>query len=381
MREAGDSLDRARSIHGLVSSEAREGERLGRLTDKAARAMLDQGLFSLLLPSSAGGLAASIPEYFDAVEEVASADGSAAWCLSICAAANLMFFRGAPEQGRQEIFGNGPVAMWTGLLPRATSAPAQGGFLVSGKFGWGSGSSLGQWALITESLPDRDGLQWFRSYAVAKADVVMVPDSWQVMGLKATASVDYEIAGAFVPAHRCFEYPLMDTTGSARISTLDSTAFHQVGMAAFASGVARKAILELASTAGTVRRFKALTSQAEDEAVQQALGETQARLAAARGHYLALLAEQDSHFQQHGRTSREVAVQCIYAANVLARAARETTLFAFDNAATAAMRLDDPLQRCLRDLFAGLKHPTFSAIHLRGLGKDTLGIEQPVLRL
>ena len=70
----------------------------------------------------------------------------------------------------------------------------------------------------------------------------------------------------------------------------------------------------------------------------------------------------------------------MYAANVLARAAREASLFAFDNAATGAIRLDDPIQRCLRDILTGIKHPTFGAIHLRGLGREMLGVEELKLR-
>jgi alkylation response protein AidB-like acyl-CoA dehydrogenase len=378
--EGPTALDRARSLHELISGEARESEALGCLTDTVVRGLLDSGLFGLLLPRSAGGLGASIPEYFEAIENIGSADGSAAWCLTICSATNFMVFSGAPAQARQEIFGQGPVAMWTGLLPRATSQLAEGGYLVSGKFGWGSGSSLADWVLVTESLPDREGQQWFRSYALPKCDVTIVPDSWQVMGLKATASVDYVIDGAFVPAHRSFEYPLMDLPDVAPISTVGSAAIHQIGMAAFASGVARRAIAELVATATEVRRMKALTSQVEDAAIQQGLGEVQARFDAARGHYLALLAEQDSHLGQHGRTSRPISEHCMFAVNVLAQAAREATVFAFDNAATGAIRLDDPLQRCLRDLFAGMKHPTFGAIHLRSLGREKMGVDALTLR-
>ncbi len=380
MPEEPVALDRAKSLHDLIASEASEAESLGRLTDPVVQAMLDQGLFSLLLPRSAGGFGVSLPEYFEAVEEVASADGSAAWCMAICNATNLMFHRAAPEQGRQEIFGNGPVALWTCLLPFAKSAPAQGGFLVSGKFSWGSGSSIATWVLVTESLPDREDGQWFRSYVVPKSEVSIVPDSWQVLGLKGTSSADYVIDEAFVPRHRSFEYPLFDAAGAYPISTLESASYHQIGMAAFASGVARRAVSELASVAGGVRRIKASSSQAEDEAIQQGLGETQSWLAAARGYYLALLAEQEAHFEANGRTSREIAEKCLYTANLVGRAAREATIFAFDNAGTGAIWLDNPIQRCLRDIFAGLKHPVFGSIHLRGLGKQMLGIDQTLVR-
>lgn len=380
MTDAGSAIERARSLHELIDGEAAASESLGRLTGKVATALLEQGLFSLLLPPAAGGLGTHLPEYFETIEEVASADASTAWCMAICNATNLMFWRAGSEQGRAEVFGNGPVAMWTCLLPFAKSSPTQGGFRVSGKFGWGSGSALADWVLVTETLPAREGQQWFRSYVLPKSEVTIVPDSWQVLGLKATASADYEIDNAFVPAHRSFEYPIMDPTGTLPISTVDSAAFHGIGMAAFASGVAKRAVAELVKVAGDVRRIKATSSQAEDTTIQQGLGEVQARMDAARGHYLALLAEQDRHVREFGRTDRSVVQKCLLAANVLGRAARETTIFAFDNAATGAIRLDNPIQRCLRDIFAGLKHPVFNAIHLRDLGRALLGVEQLTLK-
>lgn len=381
MPDANTGLERARALHDLLDSEAPASEKLGRLTDRVAEALIDADMLSLLLPRAAGGLELSLPDYFETIEAIASADGSAAWCLAICNATALMFHRACPEEGRQEVFADGPVPMWIGLLPRATSEPAKGGFLVSGKFGWGSGSSLSNWVLVTEALAERDSLQWFRSYVLPKSDVAIVPDSWQPLGLKATHSVDYTIEDAFVPAHRSFEYPVVDMTGTLPMSTVESAAFHGIGMAAFASGVARRATAELVSVATGVHRMKARATQAQDEAIQQGMGETEARFMAARSHYLGLLAEQERHFREHGRTDRSIVTRCLYAINVLGKAARESTIFAFDNAATGAILAHDPLQRCLRDIFAGLKHPVFGAIHLRDLGKEMLGAETGQLRL
>jgi alkylation response protein AidB-like acyl-CoA dehydrogenase len=76
-------LGRARAISGLISEEALAAERLGRLTDKVAAAMLDANLFSILLPRADGGLGGTGVELFEAVEEIARADGSAGWCTAI----------------------------------------------------------------------------------------------------------------------------------------------------------------------------------------------------------------------------------------------------------------------------------------------------------
>ena len=77
-------LGRARAIGGLVSEEALASERLGRLTDKVAAALLDANLFSIVVPEADGGLGGTRAELFEAVEEIARADGSAGWCAAIC---------------------------------------------------------------------------------------------------------------------------------------------------------------------------------------------------------------------------------------------------------------------------------------------------------
>ena len=77
-----------------------------------------------------------------ATKEIFRADGSAGWCMGICNAVNTFVHKGAPPKACQEVFGNGPVACWATLLPKATSVEEQDGFCVSGSFSWGSSSSF-----------------------------------------------------------------------------------------------------------------------------------------------------------------------------------------------------------------------------------------------
>jgi hypothetical protein len=56
MDVATPSLERAKALYDLISGEARESELAGRLTDRAAQALLDANLFSMLVARSTGGL-------------------------------------------------------------------------------------------------------------------------------------------------------------------------------------------------------------------------------------------------------------------------------------------------------------------------------------
>jgi alkylation response protein AidB-like acyl-CoA dehydrogenase len=78
-------LERAKALYDVIRGEARESELARRLTDRAAQALLDAKLCSMLVARSNGGLEASRAEFFETVEAIAKADDSAGWCLSVCA--------------------------------------------------------------------------------------------------------------------------------------------------------------------------------------------------------------------------------------------------------------------------------------------------------
>jgi len=374
-------LDRAKAISGLVSEEALAGERLGRLTDRVAAAMLDANLFAVRLPRDEGGLGGTGVELFEATEEIARADGSAGWCMLISNAVGTFIHIGADPEARCEIFGNGPVACWATLLPKARSVAIKGGFRLSGNFSWGSSSSLARWVFVAEPIADRDGRQWFRAHLVPKEDVEIKEGSWDVMGLRATASIDYTITDKFVPAHRTFEYPFLSDDDPRHPSARGLVELGRPGMAAFASGIGLRALDELLAAAPKTKRLQAEGMQSEDNVVQFGIGELEGRLRAARGYCLDLVAEQDQALAQGRMLDPSRTLGLLQAFHTLARAAREMTVFAFVQAGTSVVYATNPLQRCLRDIFTGLKHGILTPAILGRIGKVRLGLEYGDVRL
>ena len=371
---ASEALDRAKALYALISAEAAEAERIGQLTGRTAQALLDANLFAQMLPVAAGGLGATRADFFEVIEEVASADGSAGWSLSACAMSHALLHIALPDQGRREVLEGRPGAVWASLIPCARSQPAEGGFLLSGSFAWGSGSSFSDWVIVAEPLPERADGQYSRAFVVKKSQVAIDPGSWNPMGLKATASVSYRIDGIFVPAHRTFEYPFVQGDRPGWVSTYGAALLNQAGLTAFAAGVARRAIAELVARAPQTSRSGAPGSQAGDELVQHGIGVHSGRLEAARSHFLALLAEQDRSLALRGSVSAELTLASPHATQTLIHAARDATVFAWDCLSSGVVLGDDPLQRCLRDIFTGLKHVTFTQTTLARAGKARLGI-------
>ena len=368
-------LSRAKAIGGLISEEALASERLGRLTDRVTAALMEANLCSIRLPQADGGLGGTGVDLFEAAEEIARADGSAGWCMAICNAVNSFIHKGAPAEARGEVFGNGPAACWATLLPKANSVEEQGGFCVSGHFSYGSSSSFSRWVMVPSRLAERDRKQWFRAHILPKEDVHIKEDSWDAMGLRGTASIDYTIADKFVPAHRTFEYPFLAGENPRNPSAQGLVYDGQPGLVAFASGIGFRALSELLAAAPKTKRLLAEGMQADDNAVQFGIGELEGRLRAARTHYLDLVANCDEAIAGGRAPDPAAALDLHQAAQTLTRAARDMTVFAFDNAGTTVVMAANPLQRCLRDIFTGPKHAILTPAILGRIGKVRLGLE------
>src|SRR4051812_33074040 len=78
-----DMVEVARELRQEIDAYSAEGERLRHLPDELVRLLGDRGFFDLMRPAVYGGLELDLGAAFQAVEEVAVADGSAGWCTAI----------------------------------------------------------------------------------------------------------------------------------------------------------------------------------------------------------------------------------------------------------------------------------------------------------
>jgi indole-3-acetate monooxygenase len=371
----GTPVDRAASLFALIDSEAQASERLGRLTEGVAGAMMADRLFEILIPERYGGWGATMGAFFEAVEEIARADGSAGWCASLCNIITLTAFMGLPPEGRDEVFGRGPVTCWAALAPNAVARPEPGGFRVTCPGAFGSGSSLASWVLVASNLEGSpSGAGEYRAYLIPKSEVELKEGSWDVMGLRATASLDYAIQDRFVPAHRSWTYHWTAKDVAGPLAATDSVRLNAIGVAGFASGIAKRAMGELVTSATKTRRVAGDGFQAADNVVQFGIGDLDGRLRAARSHLLTLVEAQDERIAAGRPTSFEQVIELSQATHILARAAREMVVFAFDYSGASVVYARQPIQRCLRDIFTGLKHASFTPALLGRIGKVQLGL-------
>ncbi|HEY5273390.1 MAG TPA: acyl-CoA dehydrogenase family protein, partial [Acidimicrobiales bacterium] len=104
--EEADPIARAKALAPLLQSSTAEIERQRRLPQPLVDALLDAGLFGLLLPLAYGGLEVEPAVFMQVLEEVARHDASTAWCLGqtgVCAISSSFL---EPEPARA-VWGEG----------------------------------------------------------------------------------------------------------------------------------------------------------------------------------------------------------------------------------------------------------------------------------
>src|SRR6266567_3136097 len=134
-------LERARELRPMLAAAGDEIERRREVTPEIVDALIERGIFRMLLPKSLGGAELDPLTYTAVLEELARGDGSPAWCLGQNSGCS-MIAPYLPAYTAEEVFG-GPrgILAWGPELPNAgRGVAAEGGYRVTGQWGFATGS-------------------------------------------------------------------------------------------------------------------------------------------------------------------------------------------------------------------------------------------------
>ena len=102
------------------------------------------------------------------------------------------------ERAQKDVWGeNIHTRVSSSYAPLGKVEVVDGGFKLSGRWGWSSGSDHCTWVLLGAIVPN-DG---YRTFLVPMPDY-RIEDTWQAMGLQGTGSNDIVVEDAFVPEYR-----------------------------------------------------------------------------------------------------------------------------------------------------------------------------------
>lgn len=207
-------LDEIRRLEPEFRAGEEEAAELRRLPDQTWKQMLESGLLRGLQPRRWGGGELSLREHLTGVYELGRIAPSAGWVSGVVGSHPWQVAL-YDEETQQEVWGEDPTFLpSSSYAPTGKIVPVDGGYRVSGRWSFSSGSDhcqgviLGGFAGTIEVAPGVE-VPNFGS-ALLLRDQYVIEDTWHVAGSRGTGSKDIVVDDAFLPARRFLSSPLYE---------------------------------------------------------------------------------------------------------------------------------------------------------------------------
>jgi alkylation response protein AidB-like acyl-CoA dehydrogenase len=370
----------------MIEAAAGRTEKERKIPADVLGAMHDAGLFHILLPASLGGGAADLVTFNQMIEAVAAADASPAWCLAQSVASSHTAGFLDPKIA-QEVFGaRDALVAWGPPAGIAKALAVDGGYRVTGKWRFASGSANATWMgghstiFDNPDQPRRDAKGHPVNRTVLfRREQASINDTWHVMGLRGTASNDYEVADLFVPQdYSTWRNSTPDQRQYGPLYNIPMLTLYGVGFSGVALGIARACLDAFMQLAQTKRSGGGVgsTSVLRDSAViQSRAAKATGRLKSARAFLLQMLREIWETSATSGRFSLEQRAHLRLAITGAMEEARKVVDFAYHSVGTTAIFEGSAFERRFRDLHTALAQGQAHLSNFESAGQALFGIE------
>lgn len=365
-------LDAARELAPLARASADAAERERSLPAALASALRASGLPRMLVPACYGGGAVEPREMVAALEELALADGSTAWCAMVSATAGFVAAYLDPDAA-QELFGEGAVAGGV-YAPMGTAERDGVHYMVSGR--WPFASFCQHCDLLMGGVRTDAGPR----LALFPAGDVDVIDTWFVSGLRGTGSNDIAVSRLEVPASHTASLAERPREAGP-LYAFPVFGLLALGIAGVCLGIARAAIDELRQLATEKTPTRSRRRLAERPAVQSEVARAVASVAAARALVFETVDRAWATAQAGDGVPVDERTRLRLAATHATRACAEAVDRMYDAGGGSSIYATSPLQRRFRDVHAATQHAMVAPATWELTGRLLLGLETDVAQL
>jgi indole-3-acetate monooxygenase len=342
-------------------------------------------LFRMLVPRSYGGDEVSPIAFMQAVEELAKADASAAWCVaqtSVCSTISASL----PPATAAEIFKNDPrgVLAWGPSTSKNAKAIAEpGGFRVTGEWPFASGSRQASWLAAHSFVYEADGTlrrdgagEPVQKTFVVPRRAATIKDVWHVIGLKGTGSDTYALTDVFVPGDCAIAHHALDRAERREHGALYSFNIYQLFGSAFpaiALGIARAMLDAFIVLAQTKTPAVGKAVLRDNPVIQSQVGVAESQFAAARTFFFAAWDEIWRAAQEDAVTLPQ-RVRLRMASIHASQQARQVAEAAYLAAGATAVFESNPFERRFRDMHAVSQQAQAQFAIFEVIGRHFLGL-------
>ncbi|WOK37443.1 acyl-CoA dehydrogenase family protein [Sphingomonas sp. C3-2] len=200
---AEELIERARAMIPTLRQRARQTTLNGDVPAETVAEMKEAGFFRVLQPKRYGGYEMHPNVFFDIQKQLAEGCMSTGWIYGVlgCHPYELALF---PPQAAEDVWGSDQDMLISSTYqPVGKVEKVEGGFYLSGRWGFSSGSTHCGWVLLGAiNFDTNGGPPDMRTFLLPRSDYKVIPGTWDVFGLQGTGSFDIEVERVFVPEHR-----------------------------------------------------------------------------------------------------------------------------------------------------------------------------------
>lgn len=377
-----------RPVAERIRSMSAQAEAERRLPNDLLKDLMEAGLFSIYTPREFGGLDLPLPEALQVVEEVSRHDGSTGWTVAL-GLANAIFTSVLPQKSAARVLGNGSVLIAGAPAFGVKAHQVDGGFRLTGRWGYNSGAPNADWIAAAFPVFDGDTPRIGPSgpemvFAFLPPEDVQIIDTWYVTGLRASGTQDLYVEDLFVPEEMTGGFALPAGPQPARDCAFANVPFFTLlGVAQsppVCLGLARRAIEEF--------RQLALTKQSafgprlcEQVQAHEGLARAEALVRSARSYFF----DTADALWQAATETRAISAEERAAVRIASLTAAENSVAAADLlyrlAGTTAIFQSSPLERCWRDVHTAAQHMQVQESRWETAGRVFFGLDpaSPIL--
>jgi alkylation response protein AidB-like acyl-CoA dehydrogenase len=379
---ANTPAERAQRLRPLIEAASPAIERERVLTGDVLEALYDARLFKMLLPKSCGGDETDPLDFIAAIEELAKADGSTAWCVAQASGCTLAAAYLEPAAAQEIFGGRDAVVAWGPVGPTVKTTAVEGGYRVNGTWSYASGSRHAQWLGGHSPLVDADGKPCLGAdgrpterTTLFPRDKAAIRDVWQVMGLKGTGSDSYTVTDLFVPARYSFTRELAsERRESGPLYRFTTYQIYGSAFAAVALGLARAtldALIQMASTKIPMLGSKPLR---DNPVIQSKVAVAEAQWQSSRAYLVEALGAMWDTACRGEAASLQQRAQLRLAAVNATHQCKEVIETAYHFAGGTAIFENQAFERRLRDIHAVTQQVQSQFVNFEVAGQVLLGL-------
>src|SRR5439155_17431804 len=378
-----DYLACVRELAPALAAAGDEIDRRRELPESIVDALVERGLFRLLLPHSLDGAELLPPQYVPIIEELARIDASTAWCVNQNSGCSMSSAYLAAEVAREIFGGKRGILAWGPGPGEAQIVP--GGYRVTATWAFASGSHHATWPRCHVPVIDANGRPRLNPNGTPVIRTMLFPksatqftDIWQTIGLRGTGSDQYSVKDLFVPEDHSVDVLSrrdMKAREEGLLYRFSSLVLYAAGFAGVALGSAQSRLVHFIELARDKIPRGARNTLRNNNVIQREAALAEARLASARRYLLGSLEDITAAVAQRGHITLDERMTIRLAATFAIHTALEVVDILYQAAGATAIFNENPFERRFRDIHSVAQQLQGRQQHFETVGQYLMGLE------